>query len=96
MYIKSKDFSNSSYSDDLKQSYNNMYLIKIQALAEGEASIRIRNSYGNMLTVPVKVDKMKRTAVFGDSETLKFTYKDEMWSPSPNMLTFDIGGMISY
>ena len=96
VYIKSKDFSNSSYSDDLKQSYNNMYLIKIQALAEGEASIRIRNSYGNMLTVPVKVDKMKRTAVFGDSETLKFTYKDEMWSPSPNMLTFDIGGMISY
>lgn len=57
VYIKSKDFSNSSYSDDLKQSYNNMYLIKIQALAEGEASIRIRNSYGNMLTVPVKVDK---------------------------------------
>ena len=96
VYIKSKDFSNSSYSVDLKQSYNNMYLIKIQALAEGEASIRIRNSYGNMLTVPVKVDKMKRTAVFGDSETLKFTYKDEMWSPSPNMLTFDIGGMISY
>ena len=96
VYIKSKDFSNSSYSVDLKQSYNNMYLIEIQALAEGEASIRIRNSYGNMLTVPVKVDKMKRTAVFGDSETLKFTYKDEMWSPSPNMLTFDIGGMISY
>ncbi|MGN0600701.1 MAG: hypothetical protein ACI4JK_12520 [Oscillospiraceae bacterium] len=95
-YVKSQDFSESGYNFDDNNLYDNMYLIKIEALDIGDTSIRIMNRYGDMLTIPVKVDGIGKKAVFDDAETVKFTYKDDVWSPSPSMLTFDIRSMISF